>query len=298
VGYLIKNDYLRIIQPTELAAITANSDSIRILDEKAVQQEIRSFLTQKYDLDSEFSDTTKYSFLSAYGGGSRVYLDATAYSATSAYSLNALTLQAGSVYINISAISSPGEAFNASHWTLLGSQYDIFYCQLPFPLFNQDKYYTIGDKVFWKGKTYTAARASVVVGHEDALQYIDISNIRSGNVFPDTPIYGAKLWGAGTTYTVPAGTLPTDTAKFTFGDNRDQQMISLYLDLVIYMLCKRINPGNVPEARHNAWVDAKATMKSFADGDLTSGLPRLQTTVRNQGQSIIYGGSVPKQNNW
>lgn len=341
--YLITKDYQRIIQTTELNAITSNDASNRLLAEKSTEAKIRKYLIQKYDLTQEFQSTTAFLMTVAYKGSNRVYLDAAAYSASSTYALNALVLQAGNVYVCITAILV-GEAFNPAKWTLLGAQYDIFYVPYPAPLFDQDKLYYKDDLVWWKDKVYQAQKDSVITDHEGELQDLTIQAIRKGNVFPDDVNSAAaqQMWGTGvsfsfaginpvntlqtaysalTNYTAgtyasyqgvnyiatgasgPASTIVTPGTNiqkwlpvlWTFGDNRNQDVVEMYLDMVVYSLCKRIAPNNVPEARHNAWLSAIAELKSFAKGDTTL---EVQVIQPKQGAPVRFGGNVPRINSW
>lgn len=299
MGFVITKDYARIIQTSELNAITGNDTSVRVLVEGSVKAQIYSYLKQKYDLGSTFADMDAFSMSVIYKAGARVYLDATAYSAASLYALKALTLQAGNVYVCTTAITVV-EPFNISKWTLLGAQYDLFYASLPtgYTTFDQDKNYLKADKVFWKDYKYTAQRNSVLVDHEQVLQAIDYANVSRGNVFPVDPYNpqaALNMWGVGVSYAVPVETLPTNTTYWTAGDARDQQFVQIFMDMVVYELCKRIAPNNVPEVRHNAWVSAIKRLKDFANGDLSAELPILQP---KKDTPVSHGGTVKQQNNW
>lgn len=291
MGYLITKDFSRIIQTSELNAITSNDASIRQLCEGSSQAEINQYLIQRFDTSKEFSDTAAWSFSQIYKAADRIYLDAPIYSATSTYLINALTLYNGQVYISKQAIT-PAEAFNTSHWTLLGSQYDIFFTSYPQLPFNQETLYKKGNKVFYKDSVYTAQRDSVGLDQQQGLQSPDIQSIKFGNVLPDDPDNGALMWGTGIAYSIAAGTLPTDTSKWTKGDNRNQRMVELFLDVVIYKLCKRIAPNNVPEARHNAWLRAMEDLKNYAKGNLNANLPLI---VPKTGNRVRFGGKPFKE---
>lgn len=292
--YLLTKDYQRIIQTTELNAITGNDVSIRQLVEGSVQSEIYASLLQKYDLANEFTETALFSMQIAYKGNNRVYLDATAYSAAATYTLNALVLQAGVVYYCSTAVTV-AEAFNIAKWTALGNQYDLFYITLPKPAFDELKYYFTGDQVFWKDKVYTALRDSSPVDQQTALQAPSIESINFGNVLPDDRLNGLQFWGTGVPYSVTAGTYPTDATKWTKGDNRNQMFVSLYMVIVVYQLCSRIAPNNVPEARYNAWVKAWKDIKDMAKGDINAQLPIIQPRTGNR---IRFGGRPYQDNNW
>jgi hypothetical protein len=81
----------------------------------------------------------------------------------------------------------------------------IYYVAYPFPLFNSNLNYNTGDKVYWKGKIYTAVNSS---SYPDRIQYSYIASIPPINYFPDYLINGQpnSQWGAGEQYSLPAGT--------------------------------------------------------------------------------------------
>lgn len=231
MSYVISKDYKRVINPSELAEILqvlrdgqSVADSKRLLVEGTVEQEMNASLSQEFDLGAEFSSLDKFIVASIFKGNNRVYLDATAYDAVAGvYASNDLTLQVGSVYRNITPISVP-EVFNVSKWTLLGAQYDLFYVNLPFPLFDQNTFYFKGDIVFWKDRVYTAQKDSIPVDQQDALQAPSIESIRYGNVTPDDRFVGAKMWGAGTSFSFsglfvdnPAQTAWSSVTSYTVG---------------------------------------------------------------------------------
>lgn len=294
MAYLILNDYKRIIQSTELSAITSNTDSIRQLVEQSTQTEINESLVQQFDTAAEFTNTSIYSPAVIYKAANRVYLDAASYSPTSLYALSSLTLQAGQVYINTTAIVVV-EVFTPAHWAILGNQYDIFFVSYPFPLFSQDAIYLQGDKVFWRDNTYVSTSNTPIRGQQHILQANSIQAVYQGNVLPDDRNLGRTYWGTPTPYALPAGSLPTDSTKWTMGDNRNQHMMEIFMDMVVYKLCKRIAPNNVPEARHNAWIKAVKDITAFADGSKNAQIQPLQP---NTGSRVQYGGKPPRNYNW
>lgn len=206
MSYLIYNDYKKLIQADNLLQIINSDISILNQIQNAAVTEAISYLVQKYETRWEFTDTSLYDPAIAYKAGSRVYIDAPSYSATSTYVLGQLTLQGGLIYVSAVAIPTP-EAFTQNKWILLGSQFDIFYVGYPYPIFDYRNIYTIGSKVFWKDKVYTALQASIVAGHEVALEGVYYENIPLSNVFPDDAVSGLQYWGVGIAYSVDAGTL-------------------------------------------------------------------------------------------
>lgn len=215
MGYLIAHDYLKSIQDLSLAQVVSGNDYFRTRTELAAQAELTSYLTQKYDLPKEFTDTQVYDPTKSYNAADRVYLDADAYSTGSTYALGVLTLNNGAVYECSTAITIP-ENFDAAHWTKLGNQFDIFYANYPYPVFSLvTGTYKKGTIVFWNNHTYTALQNTAYYSHEDLLQFYQQTAVPFPNVFPDDPVSGSKYWHDNGQYAVPAGNLLTDPPEAT-----------------------------------------------------------------------------------
>jgi len=286
--YLIQNDFIKSIQPGNLNQVIGSNYSIINSWLLAAQEKAASYLQQKYDVASEFTNTNAWSFTASYQAANRVYLDAPAYSQTSAYNVNDLTLQGGNVYICIATISSGGEAFNPAHWTLLGPQYTLYFAAFPYPVFDVYGTYNVGDQVFYKNNIYTANSSTTISNDDYVLQYGSYNNIPLNNYFPDAP--NQTQWTLTTTgYTVPADTLITNTTYWTLGDNRGQQMVQTLINLVLYYAHSRISPMNVPEHIKNNYRESIDWLKDAADGLITPNLTKLQP---NKGNRIRYGGDV------
>jgi len=220
-------------------------------------------------------------------------------------------LQAGNVYINTTPVTTPS-AFNPAQWDLLGPQYNIFYVSYPYPQFDYYGFYSIGDKVYWAGNVYTALQPSQYIGHDAELQIGQILPTNVRNVFPNSGTEGIQVWGVGVSYSIPAGTLPTDATKWTDGDNRDQKLLMVCIDICLYHLHARIAPQNIPNLRVERYIgkqedraisvkkvtyptySALGWLQAAAEGDdITPAMPRVQP---NSGMRIRHGG-VPKNIN-
>jgi hypothetical protein len=272
MGYLLRNDYKGLIQIDNLSQIIGSDYSILSRAELAAQSEVISYLIQKYITTQEFTDTIAYVYGVTRNAKDRVYLDATAYSATATYALNALMLLNGDVYRCTSEIRVP-EAYNAGHWALLGAQYTIYYVTNPETDWDYYTQYVAGDQVFYKNKTYTATRTNSALA-------------------PDA---NSIEWGLGVAYSVAGSVLPTDTAKWTAGDNRNPQMVNYMVDVVLYHIHSRIAPRNIPDLRVKRYDDAIGWLKSCAKGDwITASLPKIQP---KSGMRSRWGSRLPKQNN-
>lgn len=290
--YLIFSDYKKQIQTDNLNQVIGNDLSVLHTSELQAIEEAYGYLAQKYDTSQEFTSTDVWVQNVAYKAGARVYLDASAYSATATYNVGALVLYAGNIYRCITQISTP-EAWNAAKWADLGDQYDLFYAKYPKPVFDYMTLYKAGDQVFWKDKTYTCQRASINYG--DNIQFRVIENIPWPNIFPDDPLNGVTFWGTGAAYEVPAGTLITDASKWAAGDNRTQSVLMAIIDICLYHVHSRIAPRNIPDLRRDRYMNAVDMLRAFARGEMTAKLPLIQP---KQGARIRYGGAIKNINSY
>jgi phage gp36-like protein len=244
MSYLIASDYNKQIQTDNLMQVIGSDASVLASAELAAQEEITSYLTQKYDLAQEFQNITAYDAAIVYKAGQRV--------------------------------------------TSSGS---IYFATLPEKAFDYNLIYAKGDKVFWKDKTYTALRATMIPSHDMSIQYSGITDIPRGSVFPDS-LGGADFWGTGTAYSVAAGTALTDP-KWTKADNRSQQMVMVMIDVTLYHVHSRISPRNIPDLRVKRYDEAIDWLKAAGQGKITANLPLRQV---KSGGRIRFGGN-PKMIN-
>jgi len=287
--YLRLYDYQRLINSDNLQQVISANDSLRLLSERAAQEEVYSWLNTKFDLTLELTDTNPFSFTKTYTGGNRIELNFAAYSATSTYALNALVINASIAYICTTAITTP-EAFNPAHWAVLGNQYDLFYAQYPFPYFDAYHVYDKGDKVFYKGNEYTCQIATILPTQQDQLNWIETANTNTTpNVFPDDKKNGVKYWGVPTAYSF-VGQLPTNPTYWTLGDNRSQTLVETMVNIVLYHLHSRIAPRNIPELRITNYKGEKEDR--IIDKDAILRYPIYSALGWLQG--CIYGDIDPK----
>lgn len=270
MGYLHQIDYKKLIQVDNLAQIIGQDYTLLTSAESSAIETLTSYLRQKYDVSKEFTDTTLYSYQSTYKAKNRIYLDGTAYSTASTYAVGSIVSYNAKVYYCSTAITV-AEAWTVAHWTLLGNQYQFFYVTLPQQEWDMYTTYVVGDSVWYNDKVYTATYGSTGL----------------------IPTSNTSIWGSGTVYTTNA--LPTDSTKWTVGDNRNAKMKDVLIDIVLYDLHSRIAPMNIPELRDKRYDEAINWLKNCAKGDdITCTLPRIQP---NQGNRLRMGSVLPKQNN-
>jgi len=264
------NDYKRLIQDDNLLQVIESNQSIKLDVEQSAQAEMTSYLTQRYITANVFSNTSVYSNSVSYKGKNLVEYTENAWSNATTYSAATRVSYDGKIYTCI--LSSIGFLpTNTTYWTYICDDKSLFYITLPNPEYNNTTTYIIGNIVWYNDIVYTCLQQSVGI----------------------IPSSNTGLWSAGATYSVTAGTLPTDTTKWTAGDNRNQQIVMYLVDITLYHLHSRINPRNIPDLRKERYDGnnpqqnggAIAWLKRCASGDVTADLPNI---LPNQGNSIRF----------
>ncbi len=219
MAYLVYIDYLKQIQDANLTAIisTSQGNYIRSRAERVAQDEVISYLTQKYDVSKEFKSTEIFSMATKYRSGDLVYLYGDAWSGLTAYTTNQIVSKGTDpnkyVYVALQNGTNKDPATEPTYWKKLGTTYDLFFITSPYEEFNINTDYVKGDRVWWKNKIYIAQSDSSNPGHESIIQYPSYANLPYKNVFPDTPKYGAMQWGTGVEHSVTGlyvNALPAD----------------------------------------------------------------------------------------
>lgn len=312
-SFLFYGDYAKQIQSENLQQIIGGNQSVLDAIQKAAVEECESYLKQKYDTSQALKATSQHNKTLTYKAGQTVYLNAVAYSATSTYALGALVLQAGNIYRCTTAITV-GEAFNATKWGLVGLQYATYYALFPNQIFNYLAVYSVGSQVFWKDKIYTCKIATQILDHEALLQIGRAESEQVVNIFPDDPVKGVQYWDAGTSYSVPTNTEISNVNYWVQGDNRDQKLLTICIDIALYHAHSRISPRNIPEFRVHRYIglsedrillagrviyptySALGWLQAAATGlDITPNMPVIQPKT---GQRIRFGGNMKNQNTY
>ncbi len=123
--------------------------------------------------------------------------------------------------------------------------------------------YAVNDRVFWSPTAYDAALAYVEddqisfdLGTSPVVDekiYVAVATVGIG----ETPLTDPAKWALkadnNTFYTciliTDAGDLPTDTDKFTAGDNREPKLKTVVVDIALYNIHSRITPRDIPGIR-------------------------------------------------
>jgi len=312
-AFLYSGDYYRQIQADNLSQIIGNNN--KRLDEatQTAMLEVSDLLKGKYDMLTAFAPITQHDKTKVYKAGATVYLNAPAYSATATYpTIGTQVLQAGYVYSSNTVISAH-EAFTIGHWTLIGEQYEIYNAMQPNYTFDYLTYYRVGAVVFWNDKICTALKETQVLDHQAKLNIGVQMPSDILNIFPDDPIYGSLYWSSAA-YTVPATTLITNATYWQLGDNRDQKLLQVCIDIALYHLHSRISPRNIPDLRITRYMgepnDRIATKNKIiypmysalgwcqntrTGDDITPSMPEIQP---KSGQRILASSNAKNNNSY
>lgn len=316
MGYLTLRDYSQYITGDYLRQLVQGDLSKRVSEENVSVQDIAQKLTQKYDLDLEFTDTLPYDKTKTYPAAARVTVDISSngfqlWVASTGYSVGDLVIQDSMGYA--CKADNSDATFTIANWTAVAPQFTIFYAVYPdtctlngqpnaatlmdpyAPVFSYKKLYSRGDTVIWKNYTYDCAQASTVISHQAALQYTEQEALPYNNIFPDNPIANAQgaYWANKTAYNIPAGT-PLSDARWVQGDNRNQTIKDAMVRITVFKLSPLLAPRNRPEIWKEDFISIMSDLNCAARGEITMLLPLKQP---RQGYRTAWGGEVKRVNN-
>lgn len=82
------------------------------------------------------------------------------------------------------------------------------------------------------------------------------------------------------------------------GAGRNQWLVAAMVDMVIYHLHKRINPGQVPELRLTAYTNAKEDLDKIARGEFLPDLPLVGDADGDgtDDKNVVQSGGRPPRN--
>lgn len=82
------------------------------------------------------------------------------------------------------------------------------------------------------------------------------------------------------------------------GDARNAEVVMYMIDLALYHLHSRINPGQVPQLRSDRYQDAVNWMKAVASGKLEPDLPKPEFDSEGSKADVQYGGRTRRDTYW
>ena len=267
MGYLVYNDYSVTIQDFAFKQWIASNDAFRLQAEPRAQAKIKEFLVQKYDLSTEFANTTIYYDAITYQANALTQLNYPAWVLGAYTAGQYVSFTDGNVYrciLNTTTNQSPP---NTTYWVLVGAQLQLQYLQYPYPVFDLYGSYNIGDRIFWQGKIYQCLQATIYAGHQAQIQLSQTSKTNIFNYFPTDKINGSKQWGAGTPYNI-VGVYPNYSAP-------------AWSSVTTYAI------GNLITYNGVLWQSLSANTNKLPGADITNWNSITWVVGDNRNQSIV-----------
>jgi phage gp36-like protein len=293
IRYYHNSDYSVDINNNQLQEIYNDQRTLQRV-ENIVNEEIKSYLIQRYDLDNEFTNTGTFSITKQYNVADRIIIDYPSFTSSQSYVFGNGVINNGEGYICKTASIGATTSFDTANvWLDLGPQYTIYYAQYPAPRFADELYYKLNDVVYWNNFTYSCRSATKDLSKTQAAQYLYTENLPNLNVIPDDSVlnsnYAYWLPGSTSSYVIPIGTLPNNTLYWTMGDNRCQQILNCGLDMILYYIERQIAPRNIPEFRMKMYKDACKWLDDVANGEFTI---NLLYKIPQQGSGFRAGSGL------
>src|SRR5271170_7729096 len=149
MSFLRSRDYLPQIQTTILTQLTKGDPLVQADAEEDAQEEISSYLRQRFDLTTAFADTLVFDPNAVYNAGQLVELNYPAWVSQNYVSGALVSYTDGNAYVCINNTVSDAAPTNPSYWTLLGVNYTLYNIPYPYPVFDVNKgNYAKGNIVF------------------------------------------------------------------------------------------------------------------------------------------------------
>lgn len=122
-----------------------------------------------------------------------------------------------------------------------------------------------------------------------------IQNTTNAKEQPSDPAYWVEIGIQDQLYNVTAQAInqnPNDTNYFTPRDPRNQHLVQMFVDVLLYHLHSRINPRNIPEFRISRRDDVISYLKMVADPrkNIQPDFPLLDKGT-DKGHDITFGKS-------
>ena len=326
-GQIQKEDLFQILGDknattwTDLCPATQN---ILLNAEAEAIEEISSYLRLRYITDEIFAPTTDFDINATYFAKNLVLYTEPAFVTTNTYVLDDRFSYKGYIYKQINPVPTTGSldpATDASYERITENN-SYYYANLPIQEFNYKTTYPKDALVWYQDNIYKSKQK--VSGQNPAdsqnleirygipsvqnyIGYFSVPNMLNYNPLPNINVDYWELYNGyvnpnftGTTYYF-TGKLPTDTAYWTKGDNRNPQIKMYLIDIMLYHLCSRINPRNIPELRNIRYDGASPSqiggaigwLKSIEKGKVNLNSPEIVPTT---GRSIVWGSYHKRSN--
>lgn len=299
------------------------------IEEKIIRF-VKTSIGHRYDVNEIFRDILTYATGTAFQVGDLVQYSESVYDPTITYTAGDLRsfseqrvdILTDDIYSADGNIS-PAEEFDRTNWTKVTENNSLYYCvrpstgNLPSAAFSYsvnaftsnhdlvlgwDKAQSIFLRRIDKQlKIYysSADRASDV----DSIGIVDFNPV--ANIFPDirpivpgvdieNPLRGELLIHGLILDTTDWSVVPSNF--FIKGDNRDLDIMSIVLNLIIARISKLGSPRNIPDHWLEAKDDAMSLLDKIRTGKVTPDLPVFFD--ESIGQEIVFGSTLKKEHDY
>lgn len=269
--FLRTKDYNGLIRSENLGQVVLDTETRRTM-ELIAQSEVQSYLSSRYLASKVFSPLQTWTPSAEFFWADRIDITGSAYSASTVYaSLDKVVYQSNVYQKNATTAGYVAGTLptNATYFDLLGAE-GVYYVTEP-TVYSGRVSYAGGTSVTFRGNYYE--RTDYQLG----AKAIDPTD--------------ASYWTLIEAESIAVGTFPSDATKWTFGDNRNQQIVMYMVDVALYHSHASINPRNIPQLRIDRYNNAINWCKMVNSGDITVDLVEILPV---QGRSISVN-SNPKQ---
>jgi len=275
--FLRDKDYNTLIRQGNLDQIASDTEARRTA-ELIAQSELTSYISNRFKSSVIFRPFNTWSVDQIFTYGERLDFDAPAFAAPTAYTEGTLLSYQTKVYeknAETSGYVAGTLPTNDTFFTERGNV-GVYYVTEPFPYDGLTEYAS-PTQVYYKGHYW--------LRNTNTGGYIYGTN-------PENTTYWSRIEPS--TYALTAGTWPNQTG-WTYGDNRNKQLVMYMIDIALYHMHASINPRNIPQLRIDRYNNAINWCKMVNAGDVTANLPDI---LPIQGYSIVYGSNPKRPNFW
>lgn len=346
VPYINLNDYLVQIRSGQLNNqildyVEEGGDIERQNAEAFALDEIRSILGSYFYLDFEFRQLLPFNYNKKYFAGDRCIMDFPSWIKGSgvvgesftgdviSYSVGDCRLYNGGVgYSTGSWDGTKGgtwiaycckndnsdTTFKLDNWIAIGNQFDIYYVNFPYPIFQLEPTVQIGidtpgiytaneSNVCWVNNIYSCIKSSDFLNHQAQEQYYQINSIPTPNIFPNQKGINQQWLNRGefsfkeilpfypNLYQNLNEGVDAWTEQYrknwTLGDNRSATMVQIVVAISVYQLLGRNSFMLKERAIRRDWAYRKLT--AIKNGERTTLIPIIQP--EQAGGGFQWGGS-------
>ena len=286
--FLRTDDYLETIsednlnQVLEVArGIDGDSEVLENSESKSITR-AKEYLTARYKVNRIFAPFLDFDIADTYTYGNRIHWTATAW-ASGVYAEGSFVLYSGIVYRKNSTTLSYVAATlptNATYFLNVGAE-GIYYIAFPAD-YDEDELYVEDDLVFYSHEIY---KKNAYVGG-----YLE------GKLPTDTNYFDRIKTSEYTDELSVTSVYPTNAA-WTAGDNRNQSIVEIIVNMTLNKIHAIINPRNIPQTRRDGFSNAIASLKEYQTGIVTADMPDRELTSQ-QGYSIKASSNEPTEHSY